>query len=87
MAAFRSEVAFVCNNINIRVADCLMVCLRGEVEDFVAERHGSTTKMLRLLTELCSAPESLRAWGYSIQLSTFLINRLKPVPVLSGTAH
>ena len=40
MAAFRSEVAFVCNSINIRIADCLMVCLRGETEDFVAAPQG-----------------------------------------------
>ena len=79
MAAFRGEVAFVLNNINIRICDCLMVFLRGEAEESVVQRHTDTTNMLHLLTELCQRPGDVSAWGYSVQQSTWLFERLGPV--------
>jgi hypothetical protein len=79
MAAFRGEVAFVLNNINIRICDCLMVFLRGEAEESIVQRHTDTSNMLRLLTELCQRPGDVSAWGYSVQQSTWLFERLGPV--------
>ena len=63
MAAFRGEVAFVLNNINIHICDCLMVFLRGEAEESIVQRHTDTTNMLRLLTELCQRPGDVSDWG------------------------
>jgi hypothetical protein len=45
MATFRGEVAFVLNNINIRICDCLMVFFfRGEAEESAVQRHTETQK-------------------------------------------
>ena len=87
MAAFRGEVAFVLNNINIRICDCLMVFLRGDAEESIVQRHTDTSNMLRLLTELCQRPGDVSAWGYSVQQSTWLFERLGPVVGADRVGH
>ena len=77
MVAFRGEVAVVLNNINIRICDCLMVFLRGEAAEVVVKRHTDTITILRLLTALCESPEEVLAWGYSVQQSAWLFERVR----------
>ena len=79
MAAFRGEVAIVLNNLNVRMCDCLMVFLRGDMLEAVTQRHTETAAMLHLLTELCQRPSDIGAWGYSEQQSAWLFERLELV--------
>ena len=79
MAAFRGEVAIVINNLNVRICDCLMVFLRGDMLEAVTQRHTETAAMLHLLTELCQRPSDIGAWGYSEQQSAWLFERLELV--------
>ena len=75
--AFQGEVAIVLNQISVRVCDALMVCLRGEAEVFTIQRHVETTKMIGLLTELCSRPDALRIWNYNDEQSEWLLERVR----------
>ena len=80
MATFRGEVAFVLNNINIRICDCLMVFFfagrRKSLQYRDTQRHKN---MLHLLTDLRQRPGYVSAWGYSVQQSTWLFERVRPL--------